>query len=427
MKYISQMIVRWYLALTLLAIFAPITLSVLDVFAGLLFMWMLGGVFLLGLSSKSPKKSFKPIQLPKKSEKTHLPLLVAIGAIPISLFLVRFYTGNTFGTIVASLSHGQSLYRHYQVFFQEQELWRFALYKIPAILSGMLLKLALIYIYIRTLILDKRVTKGSLAPLMIVTLAYLLFSTARGTTFEIFEIFLLFWFSLTLRSAQGQQAGNTPRKANIALVLAGLLSLMIYNYNILTRYDFRFSRYCITAQLCKDPNAWIYSVSSMLGDLIFQLSGYFTFGIFFAASFISVWTSSLYHFLMGFIPFGIFMNGGDVRHQLCGPVIDCGAAWVPDSIIFLQYLGLFGLFLSILLLGRLTKTLFFSILNKREFHTVALLYFIILIMFSLPVGNFLLVSSSNILAFFTILLSYLYTRLDFQRVFRKYSTPRTKF
>ncbi len=427
MKHIAQMIIRWYLVLTLLAIFAPITLSVWDVFAGLLFMWILGGIFLLGLSSKSPQKHSKPKKLTQKSEKSYFPLLIAIFSIPISLFLVRFYTGNTFGTMVASLSRGQSLYRHYQVFFQEQELWRLALYKVPAILSGMLLKLSLIYIYIRVLVLDKRVTKSSLAPLMVVTLAYLLFSTARGTTFEIFEIFLLFWFSLSLRSALGQQANNTSRKAGIVLVLVGVLSLMIYNYNILARYDFRFSRYCVTAQLCKDPDAWIYSISNMLGDLIFQLSGYFTFGIFFAASFISVWTSSLYNFFMGLIPFGIFMNGGDVRYQLCGPVIDCGTAWIPDSIIFLQYLGAFVLFLLVLLLGKLTKVLFFLVLNRREFHTVALLYFIILVMFSLPVGNFLFVSSSNILAFFTILLSYLYTRLDFHRVFRKYSTPRTKF
>jgi hypothetical protein len=399
MKQILSMIFGWYVTITLLAFFGAHTLSFVQVFSGVLLSWLLALSFFIGYSLNQ-KLSITSQPFEYNLVITRIPLIyVALTSIAASIFLIYFYTGKSITEVFTGFLNGESLYYQYQQYFREQELEVFSVTKIPAILSGFMLKMTVLYTYIKVLVLDKK-TIQNFTWLIIVTSSFALFSIARGTSIEIFEILLLIWFLVVMKlvvSGGSKIAKNSSRI--IILTLAGF-SLFIYTYNISARYSFNESDYCATRELCKNPDTLIYSLSPQLGDLTYALSGYFTFGIFYSSSYInSVWFTSWNNLFSGLIPYRYLIYGETNRSLVCDVVIDCGVAWQPDAMLFVQAFGVIGLFIFTFLLGRYAKKLYFSFVNEQNVLSIGLLFLIFLSMISLPVGNFLLSSSANVLAF----------------------------
>ncbi|OQA22235.1 MAG: hypothetical protein BWY63_00927 [Chloroflexi bacterium ADurb.Bin360] len=414
MSRIPRLVVLWYIALTVLALFGAHTLTVSDIFAGLVLTWTLGLVFVLAFVHWEPPtmiQSASPQEAREERRRVRFLVLASVMSVAISILLIRFYTGNTPSQVFVSLLQQESLYHRYQTYFQEQELWRFSLQKVPVVLLSALLKLSLVYTFISVLALRRSLTAGRFVILVVTGASYLLFSAARGTSFELFELFLLIGFSLTIRGMIWQADTGSRRKSSVVLLALAVAFLTLYSYNISTRFGTSLSTYyCVTLELCKNPESLLYLVSPALGELSFLLAGYFSFGIFFSSSFISsIWSSSFSNLIRGLFPLG-FTGSYGIREGVCDRIIDCGSAWMPDSMVLLQYLGVVGLVALTFALGRIARLLTARATGVRDLYAAEVLYFVVLAMFSLPVGNFLLISSSNILSFIVILAFYFWSR-----------------
>lgn len=414
MNRIPRLVVLWYIALTVLALFGAHTLTVPDIFAGLVLTWALGLVFVLAFVHREPATMIQPASPQEAQEerrRVRFLVLTSVMSVAISIFLIRFYTGNTPSQVFASLLQQESLYHRYQAYFQEQELWRFSLRKVPVVLLSVLLKLSLVYTFISVLALRRSLTTGRFVILVVTGTSYLLFSASRGTSFELFELFLLIGFSLTIRGMIWQADTGSRRKSSVVLLALAVAFLALYSYNTSARFGASLSTYyCVTLELCKNPESFLYLVSPALGELSFLLAGYFSFGIFFSSSFISsIWSSSLSNLLRGLFPFG-FTGSYSIREGVCDRIIDCGSAWMPDSMVLLQYLGVVGLVALTFALGRIARLLTARATSVRDLYAAEALYFVVLAMFSLPVGNFLLISSSNTLSFIVALAFYFWSR-----------------
>ena len=155
----------------------------------------------------------------------------------------------------------------------------------------------------------------------------------------------------------------------------------------------------VTREIRYDPNALLSHIAPPLALLSVELAGYFGFGFYFTSvAIMKIWLGSLESFLAGFVPFGFYLIGVEsFRQELCGVLIDCGAAWTPDAVTLLRSFGFTGLLLLCFLLGR-----FYRYVNSRKYgdnRTVTEMtnFMVMLQMLSLPVGNFVVVSSSNTL------------------------------
>ena len=419
MNSVSSLVFYWYLGLTILAAIAPITIPFLDLLGGILLTWVVYLFFFLGCHSKLFPPG-KPEPVPASAPLRAPPMgVVAIGAVGASLFAAKFYTGKTLSEVFLSLVLKASLYNDYQKYFADQDLGVFSIIKIPAILSMLYLKLAVIYSFIWVIILNKEFRAKNVCWLLVVTLAQLFFSVARGTSFELFEILLLLWFSLFLRKIVYQVKSSLINAQKLFFAAVMLLVAMLYSFNISARYSFGDVAACSTLDLCLDQDSALYQISAPLADFLFKISGYFTFGLFYTSKFMSeFWLSGPGNLLSLFWPFNSLYRAGLKSDFLCGDTVDCGASWVPDAISYILHLGYFNLMLFAFVLGCLARRLRQSVQERPAFVELAALYFIFLGMVSLPVGSFITASSSNILSF-SIILAALFGRPLFRLYFKK--------
>ena len=83
----------------------------------------------------------------------------------------------------------------------------------------------------------------------------------------------------------------------------------------------------------------------------------------------------------------------DSTRDFVDKFINVGAQWTPETVSVIEHYGILVLVLIIILLGFITK----SIISKINYSisSVVILFYIYLYLISLPIGNFLTVSSSN--------------------------------
>lgn len=399
-----KIILIWYLALTALGVGGAFTLSVVDLFWGLILMWSCLFVFKLGANSVGGLRiaSFGHAPKSEGALSVSLPLL-AILSVPAGLYAAYFYTGADIYAVVRQLLGGESLYRSYQDYYMQAEIAQFSAAKIPAILTSAFLKFSLVYSFIRVCLIQHSRKRSDVCSLLVISLAYLYFSIARGTSFELFEIFLLLWMGLCFRQRKRTFSQFIRSKQFVFISVFSMVLLMFFNYSLSLRGDWA----CATQDLCIDESAVLYKISPSLGNISFNLSGYLTFGLFYSSTVISrIWLASPSSFIFGIFPYGFqfLSEASSFRTDVCGPLIDCGVAWRPDVMRIFFAAGFIGLMTITVFLGRQAMILYRSGVLQRNVVSACLLYFIILYMYSLPVGNFLFVSSSNTLvcAFFVI-------------------------
>ena len=171
-------------------------------------------------------------------------------------------------------------------------------------------------------------------------------------------------------------------------------------------YDNDFD--CSTVEFCCDQNSLLFRLSPAVAIAFFQISSYFTFGLYFtSALMVRIVLNSFKGFLAFLVPYGpYFLLGKSYNKLMCGAVIDCGASWIPDTINFIATLGLLGTFLLIFFLGKIVKSLFIKVAKGSLLNSL-LLFYIILLLTSFPSGNYVTASSSNILCFLFGFLSYI--------------------
>ena len=206
--------------------------------------------------------------------------------------------------------------------------------------------------------------------------------------------------------AQKQPLFSTSR---LFLVLIGLAALLFYSFHISARYSFGEVAKCATNTLCLDNQSLLYYISPPLAELTFKLSAYFTFGIYYTSTLIDYfWFNNFTNFFMLLIPFASLYDVGLESRFLCGVMLDCGAAWVPDISIYMLKYGFLFILSFVFVLGVFVRRLLLSAFLSGSFLKFGILYFVFLGLVSLPVGNFVTVSSSNWILFVLLVIWFLF-------------------
>lgn len=331
-------------------------------------------------------------------------LFLALGLTITWPLYIEFYTGQSVIQAIQTYLSGDSTYYIYQKYFSDSELRELSLTKIPYILLGGTMKFLFVLSVIRLVCFLKRITPLDIIPVLLLMVDYALLAIARGTFFEYFEVLVVFFFSFFLRYARISQRNLPSKKFFIFLCATTSILAMFYAFNISLRYGGAFdwkNQASITA-LSYDPNSVISIICPPLALMTVQLSAYFIFGQYFTSIvFYKIWCSNSTSFLAALIPQGrSFFNLAEThRAEIESIGIYTGACWTPDIISLTEACGLPLVLCACVLLGRYSMHLARRAYSDSCVASAIKLYFITLMMFALPIGNFFITSSSNILAF----------------------------
>lgn len=408
---IVRMAGQWCLAITFIALFGAHTIDPLSVAAGLGLTWVLWALFLSGARSTS-SPALPPARWSVDEGLMRLLPWLSVGAVVSGVYVAHFYTGSSLEHVVSTISEGGSLYQSYQTHFAEQQLGLLSVRKFLPIAAGALLKFTLLAVVFQAVVVEDRASVSSVMQVVLASGGYIYFSIARGTTFEIFELVVLLWFAFLMRAFT--RGSRRVRLRHRLILLVGVtLLLLSFSYNIGARSGFEHARECLTFDICLDERAALYRVSPAVGDVSFRLTTYGAFGVLFSSQLAAgPLTSSPELGIAALVPGGWRLYGApSPRDLVCGPMIDCGAAWTPDMVVFTQAIGLLGLMVVVAVLGRVSTRIALQLRGRADLAGLMVLYFILLGLLSLPVGNFITTSSSNQLSLLAALAVYAISRL----------------
>ena len=394
MKLINSIITIWAAFLTVLAFINASTIGIGDLASGLLLMWITYLIFFYG-TSKAKQELFQ-IEY-RKYPEARLQLIVSVifSAIAIPL-VIRFYTGKTVLDVVNGIIGGGASYQEYQNYFKYMNLSEFSVAKVPIVLMNSIAKFLLIYWVIRTFVYRERKRLLEIALSFMLPFLYLLFSLARGTSYEMFELMCLLVLSIFLRKERYRLSFGRLR-AVILILTIFFLGINYFQYSLNVRGPME----CATAEICLDESTFLMRYLPGLGMITYKFTGYFLFGIFFSSVVIEqLILANSSNILAAIVPGGFLWNTkmhGGMRFLICGKLIDCGAAWIPDTMNILYVIGLIGLTALLYFVGLQCGKMSANAIDRSSVIDAVGLYFVMIFMISLPVGNLLSVSSSNIL------------------------------
>ena len=384
-----------YALLTIFLAVNATTLSFWMVLPAVFLMWINYFVFRTGCRGLQTKTMSQELPASAVLSKWAMTVLCVI-AVLFSTAIVHYYTGQTPVSVVTNLAMKESLYKQYQLYFLESGLDAFTVSKVPYIFMMFCVKLLMIYSYMALFALKQTATGGEKIYLFVVSVAYLFISAARGTSIELFEFFFLIVYSITAGAMQNGRLKILASSRTLWVGLLGACCLLLFTYFINLRGD--LGGY-ITHEIRYDPNAVLSRIAAPLALLTLEMCGYFGFGFFFTSVFIrEIWLDSVESFFAGLIPYGLSTIGrGPLDMEICDIKIDCGAAWIPDAVLLMNASGLFGVLLFCFILGRFLR--YVDARGKVSHRALSEMtkFMIMLQMISLPIGNFIIISSANIL------------------------------
>ena len=404
--FYKKMIFYFYIFLTVIVFLTPTVIPIVTFTPVIVFLWLTYGLFCVGIrlgTSKSIVKTYANAQVLTllTSKKIFIFTLCVLVFTPL---YVKFYTGNSlFQSLILFFSGSglgaDSTYYTYQTHFNDANLGQFSLTKLPYILINGVLKYLLWFFVIGVVGYCNKGLKLKNTLLVICLLMFFFVGISRGTSFEAFEILLIILYSVLNRASyfEGKSwvSGRT-KYLTYSFIMLGILYFIISKS---MRYEGDIIFTDVTETLKVDKSSFIIQYLPVLGLLLNNISGYFLFGPFFISSAITnIWLSSVSGFLSILFPFGtvLFGLGDSYRKIICENFIDCGAAWVPDSMVLIGNIGIIGYVLVVMFLGFLSSKCYEKT-NVGSLKHSLVLFIIVLVMFSLPIGNFITASSASVL------------------------------
>lgn len=403
-----KLIKYYYLFLTLLTIIIPINYSLFDLFPGLILMWIVYLLFdfILNYNLSTSESLISPIN----NSNNWLCVLVTILYLIFYPIYTKFYTGNSMFSSLFSISDGISNYASYQQYFEENSLNEFSLSKLPYIFLHAILKLGFYFLVIRIIVFQEKKYFWEYCCIFIMSVIYILVGISRGTSFEIFEICNLFLFVFVIVRWKNGKATLISTKNAVYLAIIFVACVSYFIFNIKQRYggDFDFS-----SLPGYNNKAILSKLFPTISILLFSLYGYFVFGLHYTSILINkLWLDSIIGFSSIFIPDGILkLNISDSTRDFVDRYIDVGAQWTPETVGIIEHFGVVFFILLIFVLGILTRKILS--IAKSEILAIVILFYIYLFFVSLPIGNFLTVSSSNKISLFLALIIVLFKRVKF--------------
>lgn len=370
------------------------TLTFLDIYPAILILFINYIFFYFGYSLK--KEKFVNNKF-KNANKSYVYLynleykyLFFIGfiAIVFSIIVANYYTGQTPVALYNSLLNGKSVYYEYQEYFKEQNRQILSVDKIIYILMLFFIKFIFFYSYISLFLYKKQINKRDKLFLIIITISFLYIGIARGTNFEFFEFILLCTFVLLKKSVK-----NEKLLYNIVIIFLLIFIMVLIFYVGISARGVVFSLY-ISDDVGYEYDSFLATISPMFAYIVILIYGYFGFGFYFISAYISnMWLLNIENFFLGLFPLGFFSETLSIKSEM-EKIIDIGVKWQPDTLVIINNIGYLGLLIYIFLLGSISK-----ILEKYEKNEVSNFsqFIIVIMMISLPIGNFIFTSSASIL------------------------------
>ena len=397
---IKKILLFIYLGITCLTILmiGSTTATLWQVLPGLLFAWFMYFLFCLGYNTKKTSQSARDnIEFPFIIKVLRHKLLILVLCIICSIAITKYYTGQTPITLIQNLLQHNSLYASYQLHFAANNIGSFSISKIPYVLMNYILNILVVMSFINTIIISEKINFKSVIYLILLSASYLLYGFARGTNFELFLWAFLLIFCLLYRSHYHGINIHLSKKTKIIILLLAVSSFLVFQYSVGIRY--KSFGYAISKEIRFDSNEIIPSISQDMGLIVCKLSQYFGFGVFYTSAFFNyVMFYNVKNMVFYMFPFASTVLGG-TPSTFVNQYIDQSTNWVPDIV---GWFGKYGLILSIVfifLFGYVSKICS----NKKDIVHIALLYFLLMEMFSLPLGNFVVVLSANKLICVTLI------------------------
>ncbi len=378
------------------------TANLWQVIPGLVFVWFMYFVYCLGYNtsktSYSPPKSITDnLEFPFITKMLQHRLLVLIICFICSIAVTKYYTGQTLVTLTQNLLQQKSLYAMYQAHFAANNISSFSIAKIPFVLMNYILNILVLLSFINLIIISKKIDFKSVIYLILLSVSYLQYGLARGTNFELFLWVFLLIHCFRYRIHYHKISVRLSRKIKIIILILAVSVFLVFQYSVGIRY--KSFGYTISREIQFDPNEIIPSISQDIGLIVCKLSQYFGFGLFYTSAFFRhVLFDSIKNMICYLFPFASTVLGY-TPSTLVNQHIDQSSNWVPDIVGWFGKYGLFLTTLFIFLIGYVSKIC----TNKKDIIHIALYHLLLLQMFSLPIGNFVVVSSANRLILITLI------------------------
>lgn len=392
---LNRLLISIYLILTMFALLICeiTTLNLKEIIYSIIFLWVTYVLFFFGwiASKNNENKEVDTVTYPViniyERKKRYLYLL-SIVSILFSMIVTIYYTGQTPQQVITNLTSGVSVYYEYQIHFAQNNLDVFSVTKLPYIFMMFFCKFLMIYSYISIIKYKKKFSILNYVYLLIVTMSYLYIGVARGTNFEIFEWLILLIF--TLLSTYSKSIVKLISRIVLIFVIS-ILGVVLFTSNISARGVSLNSN--ISLDVFYDHESILSNYFPYISISLVKLYDYFGFGFHYISKFIiEIWFEDIESVFKGLFPYGFnYFEMYDLSYQISS-LVDMGPRWQPDSIVIFEKLGFLGLLTFSFLMGILSKRI--TINKEISTYSYMILYVILLEMISLPIGNFITVSSA---------------------------------
>ncbi len=393
-----KIITAFYGVMTMIAMFSSTTVATSSMVPGVVAMWVALLIYTLGFRYQNKAVSVaSESQYATVEKRDYIGLCAILGivAIVLSSIVTKFYVGKSFPQVIAGMLAGQSLYAEYQEYFASSTISQFSISKIPFILSGAALKFIVLFVPIAVLITNREVKKIYWIICLVPVSAYVLFSVARGTSMELFEIAIL---AISIVFIRGQLFPGRKSQISNAKRVIVTLSLMLvtaigFNYNVTIRSD----AVCMTSELCEDKYSLVHEVSPALSEASYRMFGYLGFGSYVTSTYLTQKVfDSPSSILFALAPSAIgYDRGFTLPELLCDIELDCGYAWVPDLSRTMYGLGFLFWMSALFIVGSMSRSILARVVQNAGILDMIIFYFTLVYIITFPFGNVVTASSSN--------------------------------
>ena len=380
--------------------------------AGLSCMWLCFFIYKCGVTTKTIKVKYKHETAATNEKQTKFPLsnighwnntkylVAAIISILSTLMATKYYTGKGLTQVLASIGgSNDSSYYVYQKYFIENNIGTFSLVKIPYILMLAIVVILMIWSYLGIILENNKIKLAQILFILVTTVSYIYFGLARGTNFEFFIIFIVVTYCILYKMQTAQK--KYKKRYILAILIIAILIVTIFRIVVSSR-GVKFENN-LTRDIHYDATAVISVLFPTITNIATSLFGYIGFGIYaIGVSLLDIVLYTPINILLSLTPFGYNLFSEQPLTQQLGAEIEIGVRWFPD---FVNAIGIFGIpiFIIVLyLIGRITNKVINANYPPLLKNTLNVLVFIEMI--SIPIGNFLLTSSSNILMLLFIII-----------------------
>ena len=403
-----------YIVYTLYTIFVmlvsnyPISTAIL----GLINLWGVYLAFSLGYRSIRRTEDFNEYDLSEDDKflfssivewKTWQYFLAGILCWVSSIAAARFYTSRSFSTVIHGLLTGENGYSVYQHYVIEANIGVLSIRKIPFILMLVFITVMLFWTVLGIMLSGRKLTRVQIVYLIAVLGAYYFFGLARGTNFELYTAFILVMYGLLNRGSNSLKDRRKRRRAIIIISIGAFIVVLIFRSMVALRGN--VFNYQICPELRYNPDRLFSQLFPAITNIGLSIFRYFGYGIFTIGTVLNeVTLNSLRGIVAHSVPLGYELLFNENLTDIVRSTVDVGVGWVADYFSFVNYLGFPLMLVLFLALGRMNAKLFLSKRAKLLKDLVGALLFVQ--MLSLPVGNFISISTPNKLTTILVVLWY---------------------